>query len=202
MRALTWIVGIAAGIAVVLVATAMIGNRDKRGETVPAGEWAQSVCGAVGVWRGEMRTIVKEVRQAPAYGGSTEEPQSQTRRGRAGATRQGLDRAVRATETMVSGIENAGTPDTPQGEQSAKSVSGWADQSVDELQSAQDALETKPATIEEALRDLATATTAIGTTLTSGVTTLASAAKSDPQLAAAFAGSSSCRELRRKEQSS
>lgn len=202
MRALTWVAGIAAGIAIVLVATAFVGNRDRSGETVSAGQWAQTVCGAVGVWRSELRTIVKGVRKAPAFGGATEEPQSQTQGGRTSALRQGLDRAVRATETMVTGIDNAGTPDTPQGDQAARSVSDWADESLDGLEEAQDALESKPETIEEALRDLGTATSAIGSTLASGVTTMAGVAASDPQLTAAFAGSSTCRQMRKKEQSS
>lgn len=202
MRALTWIAGIAAGIALVLIVTAFIGNRDRSGETVSAGQWAQTVCGAVGVWRSELRTIVKGVRQSPAYGGSTEEPQSQTRSGRSGTIRQGLDRAVRATETMVTGIDNAGTPDTPRGDEAARSVSDWADESLDELEDAQDALDSKPETIEEALRDLGTATSAIGSTLASGVRTMASVTAGDPQLAAAFAGSSTCRQMRKKEQSS
>ena len=55
---LAWTIGIAAGIALVLVATAMVGNRDDSGETVPAGQWAQSVCGSIGVWRGEIEDIV------------------------------------------------------------------------------------------------------------------------------------------------
>ena len=55
-----WIVAIVAGVLVVLVATAMIGNRDKSGETVPAGEWADSVCGSVAVWRGEIESIVDD----------------------------------------------------------------------------------------------------------------------------------------------
>ena len=61
MRGLIWIV-VAAGIVLVLVATGLVGNRDDSGETVPAGEWAQNVCGAVGVSRGELEGIVEDVR--------------------------------------------------------------------------------------------------------------------------------------------
>ena len=63
---LVWIVAVAAGIVLVLVVTALIGDRDRRGETVTAGEWAQNVCGAVGVWRGEMEAIVEDVRTPSA----------------------------------------------------------------------------------------------------------------------------------------
>jgi len=196
-----WIVAIVAGVVAVIGVVALVGRDDSKNETVSAGQWADSVCGSVAVWRSELRTIVKSVRQAPAYGGSLAEPQSQTKGGRSGALRQGLDHAVRATETMVTGIENAGTPDTPQGEAAANSVSDWADNSLNELEHAQEALDSKPGTIEEALRDLATATTAIGSTLASGVRTMADVAASDPQLQAAFAGTSTCTQMRKKEQS-
>ena len=106
MRALRWIGAIAVGVIVVLVVTAFIGNRDKSGETVPSSEWAQSVCGAVGVWRGEIKAAVADVRLARAVGGTTEEPQSQTKRAGNSRVRQGLESAVFATKTMVTGIEH------------------------------------------------------------------------------------------------
>ena len=55
---LTWIVGIVVGVVVVLGVTALIGREDDSGEPVPAGVWAQNVCGAVGVWRGELESLV------------------------------------------------------------------------------------------------------------------------------------------------
>ena len=202
MRALRWIGVIAVGVVVVLVVTAFVGNRDKSGETVPASEWAQSVCGAVGVWRGEIKAVVGDVRSARATGGTTEEPQSQTKRAGNSRVRQGLESAVRATKTMVTGIADAGTPDAPQGEQAAKQVSDWADSSVLSLEDAQDALEAKPDTIEQALEQLGGATKALTTTLTGGVTTVAGVARLDPALAAALRDSSTCQQLRKKEQSS
>ena len=113
---LTWIIGVAAGVVLVLGVTAPIGNRDESGETVTAGEWAQSTCGTVGVWRGQMEAIVEDIR-TPS-GTSTaggEEPQSETPQGRAGFVRKGLERAVQATETLVDGVDNAGIPDTAPG---------------------------------------------------------------------------------------
>ena len=53
---LTWILGIVVGVVVVLGVTALIGREDDSGEPVPAGVWAQNVCGAVGVWRGELES--------------------------------------------------------------------------------------------------------------------------------------------------
>ena len=118
---------VAIGIGIVIVAAALIGARDKSNETVTAGEWSQSVCGAVGAWRGELEAIVEDIRTPGASGDTgTEEPQSETPQGRTGFIRAGLERAVQATETMVVGIENAGTPDTPQGEAAAQVVSDWA----------------------------------------------------------------------------
>ena len=99
-----------------LVVAAAIGGRDESGETVPAGEWAQSVCGAVGVWRGELEAIVDDMRDPNAQtAAGSEEPQSETPQGRTGFIRKGLERAVEATETLVEGIDNAGIPDTPRG---------------------------------------------------------------------------------------
>ena len=55
---------------------------------------------------------------------------------------------------MVEGIDNAGTPDAPQGEQAAKQVSDWADVALDDLEDAQDALDEEPDTLEEAIEQL------------------------------------------------
>jgi len=201
-RRLTWVIAIVAGLVLVLITTAMIGNRDKSGETVAATEWAQSVCGAVGVWRGEIKAVVADVRLARAIGGTTEEPQSQTKRAGNGRLRQGLESAVFATETMVTGIDNAGVPDLPGGQQAADDVSEWAESAVDSLEDAQDALEDEPDTLEEAVEQLGVATTALGAALTGGVATIATAVAGDPALGAAFQDSSTCQQLRASEQSS
>ena len=62
-----WIVA-AAGVVLVILFAALIGNRDKSGEPVPAGEWAQSVCGAIGVWRGELEATVEDIRTPTSAG--------------------------------------------------------------------------------------------------------------------------------------
>jgi hypothetical protein len=192
-----WIVAIAGGIVLVLVATAMIGNRDDSGETVPAGQWAQSVCGAIGVWRGEMEVIIDDVRQVPATGtAGTEEPQSETPQGTgAGRLRVGLDSAVRSTEVLVTGIDGAGTPDTSQGEAAATQVASWADTSVTTLEDAQDLLDTEAATPQEAIVQLSAAAGALRLVIVSGYETLADVALLDPELAAAIHESSTCQQL-------
>jgi hypothetical protein len=193
-------VAIAAGIAVVLVVTAAIGNRDQSDETVPASEWAQNVCGVVGVWRGQMQSIVDEVRQPPSRGSlGVTEPQSETPQTRRAFVRTGLERAVEATGTLVEGIDNAGRPDTPQGADSAEKISDWASSSKDDLEQAQDSLDTEANTLEEGIEQITGAAGAIGATLASGVRTLADVAASDPELSAAVRDSSTCQQLRKKE---
>jgi len=113
-----------------------------------------------------------------------------------------IESAVQATKTMVTGIDDVGTPDAPQGEEAAQQVSDWADASVTSLEDAQDALDDEPDTLEQALQQLRGATDAIAVTLKSGVTTVASVASLDPALAAALRDSSTCQRLREKEQSS
>jgi hypothetical protein len=192
-----WIVAIVVGIALVIVVTAVIGTRDDRGETVTAGAWAQSTCGAVAVWRGEMEALVEDIRTpsgTSAAGG--EEPQSETPQGRTGFVRKGLERAVQATETLVEGIDNAGVPDTPQGDEAAKQVSDWADSALADLEAAQDSLDEEAGSLEKSIDQLTEAARAIAATLTSGVQTFADVARLDPELAAALQDSSTCQQLR------
>ena len=192
---LAWTIAIVAGVALVLVATAMVGNRDDSGETVPAGQWAQSVCGSIGVWRGEIENIVDGIRQAPATGTGLEEPQSQTPQGSPSLVRSGLEESVRATEVLVTGIDNAGTPETDEGEAAATQVSSWAATSLANLNKAEDSLETEAATPEEAIAQLAGATGAIRLAVVSGFETLMDVALLDPELAAAVHESSTCQQL-------
>ena len=193
---LAWILAIAAGIVLVIVVTAAIGNRDESGEAVTAGAYAQAVCGAVGTYRGEMEAILEAIGQAPSRGSlGVEEPQSQTPQGRRELVRGGLESAVRATKTLVEGIDNAGVPETPGGEAAAKSISDWADSAVDDLEQAEDSLDEEADTLEEAVTQLTQAAGAIGAVLVSGVKTLADVARDDPALTAAFRDSSTCQQL-------
>jgi hypothetical protein len=194
---LAWIVA-AGGVVLLIVVVALIGNRDESGEAVPAGEWAQSVCGAIGVWRGELESIVEDVRTPNAAAGS-EEPGSETPQGRTGFIRVGLDRAVQATETMVEGVENAGTPDTEDGEQVADIVSSWADSALDDLEGAQDSLDEESDSLEGSIGQITGAAGAIGTVLTSGTKALVDVVRVDPEIASAIRGSSTCQELREEE---
>jgi hypothetical protein len=186
-----WIAA-AGGVLLVIIVVALIGGRDKRDESVSAGEWAQSVCGAVGVWRGDLEAIVEDIRTPPSAGATgTEEPQSETPQGRTGFIRSGLERAVQSADTMVEGIDRAGTPETSQGEQAAQQVSDWADSAHEALENAEDS-----DTIGDSIAQLASAAGAIRVTLAEGVRTLADVARLDPELGQALQASSTCQQLR------
>jgi hypothetical protein len=192
-----WIVAIVAGIVVLIGVVALVGRDDSQNQTVPAGEWADTVCGSVAVWRGQIESIVDELRQPSATGSTgTTEPQSETPQSRTGFVRTGLERTVRATQTMITGIDNAGVPDTPQGEEAANAISGWADATRNDLEDAQDALDDEADTLAEAVAQLTDAARAITGAVTSGVKAVADVARTDPELAAALRDSSTCRQLR------
>jgi hypothetical protein len=191
-----WIVA-AVGVLAVIVVAAAIGGRDKSDETVPAGEWAQSVCGAVGVWRGELEAIVEDIRTPNATStAGGEEPQSETPQGRTGFVRKGVERAVQATDTLIEGVENAGIPDTEQGEEASNIVNRWAESTKDEFEEAQDALDEEADTISDAVDQFTAAARSIAVALTGGVQALADVVRLDPQLTQALAASSTCREVR------
>ena len=192
-----WIVGIAAGLVLVLLVTALIGNRDWRGETVTAGEWAQNVCGSVAVWRGELEAIIDEV-QAPSSANAAvgEEPQSETPQGRTAFIRKGLDRTVQAAEVLVEGVDNAGIPDTPEGEAAARQMSDWVNESSDDLEQAQDSLDDEADTLEEGIEQLTGAARTIASVRVSGLETLNQVVSTDPALGAALEASSTCQQLR------
>ena len=193
---LSWIVGIAVGVLLVLGVTALIGNRDDRDETVSAGKWAQNVCGSVGVWRGELESIVEQIRTPSSSSTVGEEPQSETPQGRSGLIRKGLDESVQAVETTVEGIDNAGIPDTENGQEAADDMSAWAEGALDDLEEAQDSLDDEADSLEEAIEQLTGAAQTLAEVLASGVQTLADVARLDPELAAAIQDSSTCQQVR------
>jgi hypothetical protein len=192
---LPWILA-GVGILAVIVVAAAIGSRDEADETVPAGEWAQNVCGAVGVWRGTVEVIVDDLRNPSAQSTVGEEPQSETPQGRTGFVRKSLERAVEATDTLVEGIDNAGVPDSPQGDEAADRVSEWAESAQDELEETQDGLDDEADTLEEALEQLTDGARTIGAVLVSGTQTIAEITQLDPELGIALHNSSTCTQLR------
>jgi hypothetical protein len=193
----SWLIAAVVGVVLVLAVTALIGNRDSRDETVSAGEWAQNVCGSVAVWRGQLESIIDDLRDPSAVNSvSGEEPQSETPQGRTGFVRKGLDRAVEAADVLVEGIDNAGVPDTAQGQEAADQVSEWANSASDDLEEAQDSLDEEADTLEAAIEQLAGAAGAIGSVLASGVRTVTEVVQLDPELGSALQASSTCQQLR------
>jgi hypothetical protein len=158
---------------VALIAIGLVLDRDDGGEVVPAGEWADSVCGAVSTWHEEVVTIAEE-----AKGGG-------------GDVRAGFDRALAATDVMVEGIEDAGVPDTPEGEEAAERLSDWASDAEEALEESEDALAEEPTA-----DDISDAARSIGAVLASGTQTLVEVGRVDPTLAAALRTSSACDEVR------
>lgn len=192
-----WVVVIVAGVVAVTGVVALVGRDDSEDQTVPAGEWADTVCGSVAVWRGQIESIVNGIRDPDASGSlGVEEPQSETPQGRTTFIRDGLERTIEATETMITGIGNAGVPDTPQGEQSANAISDWADATRDDLEDAQDSLDNEADTLAEAIAQLTDAARAVTGAVASGVKAVADVGRTDPELAAALRDSSTCQQLR------
>jgi hypothetical protein len=192
--AVAW-VAVGVGVLAVILVTVAIGGRDDSEETVPAGVWAQNVCGSIGVWRGQMEAIVEDVRTPSSAAPGGEEPQSETPQGRTGLMRSGLERAIQATETMVEGVDNAGVPDTAEGSESAEQISSWANGALNDLEQAEESLDEEAETIEEAVEQVTGALGAIGSVVTSGGQAIADAAVTDPELARALRDSSTCEEL-------
>jgi hypothetical protein len=192
MRALGWIIA-AVGIVLVLVATGLIGDSDHAGESVPAGEWAQDVCAAVGVWRGEAEAISESFRLSSESDEQTEN--APTPEGRLGSAQVALERSIGAADTLVEAIERAGIPDTTGGEQAAEQVSSWANGAKDDLEEAEDLLDDEPDSLEDDVERVTEIARLIGGVLESGRQTLAAVATSDAELEAAFRDSSTCQQL-------
>jgi hypothetical protein len=192
-----WVVVILAGLAALVGVVALVGRDDNEDETVSAGEWADSVCGAVAVWRGQIESIVDGIRDPDASGSlGVEEPQSETPQGRATFIRDGLEQTLEATETMITAVGNAGIPDTPNGDQAANAISGWADATRNDIEDAQGSLDREAETLAEAIAQLTDAARAITGAVASGVKAVADVGRTNPELAAALRDSSTCRQLR------
>ena len=194
--ALSWILA-GVGIIAVIAVTAAIGGRDESGETVPAGEWAQSVCGAVGVWRGELEAIVEDVRDA-----RTRRPRRAARSRSRRPRRDERDSFARAS-SAPSGDRDARRGNRQRGRPRHAGWRGGGRAGVrlgrvaqEELEESEDALEDEAETLEEAIEQLTDAARTIGAVLASGAQTIVEISRLDPELAAALSDASTCEELR------
>ena len=193
MRGLGWIIAVV-GVVLVLVATGLIGDDDSSGESVPAGEWAQDVCAAVGVWRGEVEAITESFRLSSESNEQTENVPSPE--GGLGAAQVALERSLESVDTLVEAIDRAGVPDTPSGEEAADQVSSWANGARNDLEEAEDLLDDEPDSLEDDVERVTEIARLIAGVLESGRQTLATVGTSDPELEAAFRDSSTCQQLR------
>ena len=155
---LAWILA-AVGIVAVIVVAALIGDRDRRRRDGPGrrvgAERLRHGRRLARRARGDRRGHPHADASESTAGG--EEPQSETPQGRTGFLRKGVERGVQATETLVEGIDNAGIPDTEQGEEAAEIVSDWADSALNDLEEAEDSLDDEADTLEESLEQFAEA---------------------------------------------
>ena len=95
----------------------------------------------------------------------------------------------------MEGVENAGVPDTEQGEEAAEVVSEWADGANEALEDAQDNLDEEADSLEDSIEVYTEAAAAIGRVLTLGTEAVAEVAQTDPALASALRDASTCQEL-------
>lgn len=190
-QGLAW-VAVVVGICLVIGVVALVGWRDDRDEPVAASEWADGVCGAVAVWRGQLETIVGGFRTPgqPSADATREEQR--------GSIRLALERTVSATDTLAEGIENAGIPDTPEGEQAAEAVRQWADVAHEDLEDSLEALEDAEGDARTTVEAMAAATRVLAGTLAAGVRALGEAVRTDPELLGAFRDAESCGQLGRE----
>ena len=193
MRWFGWILA-GFGILLLLFATVLIGNRDEEGESVPVEEWAQDVCGAIGVWRGETEAITESLRVSTQTNNGTEAG-APTAEGKLGAAQIALERSIQSAETLVLSIKRAGVPDTEGGEEAGEQISDWANSALDDLEQAENALDEEGGSLEEDLQNVVKAAALLAATLDSGREAVATVATDDP-FKAAIAGASTCRELR------
>jgi hypothetical protein len=75
-------------------------------------------------------------------------------------------------------------------------MSEWADDAQAELDETEEGLDDEAETVEESIEQLTDAARTVGAVLASGWQTIIEIGRLDPELAAALAGSSTCRELR------
>jgi hypothetical protein len=97
---------------------------------------------------------------------------------------------------MVEGVDNAGVPDTEQGEEAAGRISDWADSALNELEDSQDSLDDEAGTLEDAIEQLTGAARTMAAVLASGAQTIVEVGRLDPELAAALRDSSTCQQVR------
>ena len=143
-----------------------------------------------------MEAIVEDVRTPNANASGTEEPQSETPQGRTGFVREGLERAIHATDSLVEGVENAGIPDTAAGRGGRRrSCPTGRDGANEALEDAQDNLDEEADSLEDSIERVHRGRRRDRRVLTLGTEAVAEVAQTDPALASALRDASTCQEL-------
>lgn len=195
-----WIIGLLLALGVLLIFVAAGNGRDNSGETVRPQAWADDVCRTVGAWEGSLKDIRKEL-QKSNYGARNSDGSGDTVENTV-SIRGAVDRAIIATkQTLRHGLERAGTPDSPQGQQAAAALRAWALRTEANLLVARQQLRHDPpnsSIAADAFEQLAAPATALARSVVQGRATLKAVTALDPALGDAFESSGTCRRLQRR----
>jgi hypothetical protein len=195
-RWLWLLVGVVGAIVVTAVLAGVSGGRDHTGDTVRASQWADTTCGAVGAWAGDLQAIRDEY-QRNNYAARQNDGGSGDSVEELITLRDVVNRAIRATEdTLQEGLKRAGNPDVSQGQQASATLRAWAQQTEHNLRLAKQQLKQRPKSVTEAYSLYVTQATALARSLQQGRAAFTQAASLDPALSDAFDGSRNCSELK------
>ena len=188
MRRNWFIAAIVFGIVAIAVAALVMRLTADDNPQPSASEWAGSVCSDLATWRSSITSLAD-------VGGGTLTPDS---------LRGKLDEANSATQTLATELKDLGAPDLESGDQLKQQLDSAANElesSFDTLkQGAEDAADaSSPADFIQALAALAPQFQALLDTISTTVDDLQSgdvAGEARDELEQAFAGASSCQQLR------
>jgi hypothetical protein len=199
MRTLVIIAAVVLGVAVVSGLVAATGNgRDNTGKTVPASRWANDVCGTVGAWEGDLKSIREELRRSN-YGARRSDGSAGDAVEQAISIRSAVNRAILVTQTTLQrGLKRAGIPDASKGKLASLTVRAWGKRTEINLRVAKAQLKRKPTSTSEAFAALAAPIGALARSAVDGRVVLKYVAALDPALADALNGSHNCRRLASK----
>ena len=178
-----------------IVAAVTSGN-DHTGDTVRASKWANSVCGTVGAWEGDLHAIRDEYQRNSYAALMTDGGSGDSVEGRI-TLRASMDRAIRVTEdTLQEGLKRAGNPDVSNGEQASATLRAWAQRTEHNLRIAKEELKHRPDSTSEAYSLLVTQASAFVRSILDGRAAFNQVSNTDPVLADAINGSKHCQELK------
>jgi len=198
MKGWVWVLVILGGVVLLcgVVAAATGNGRDHTGDTVRASRWADSVCGTVGAWEGDLHAIRDEYQRNSFAAQMSDGGTGDNFEGRV-TLRESIDRAIRVTEdTLQEGLKRAGNPDVPNGEQASATLRAWANRTEHNLRVAKQELKHKPHSTSDAYELVVTQASALVRSILDGRAAFNQVTQLDPALASAFSSSKRCQELK------